>query len=80
MSDLCQHYQVAPSQVYAWKKELLERGSEIFEPSDKSSKQKARKDEEQVRKQLYEKIGELTVERDFLKKAWSKFQGEPDGN
>jgi hypothetical protein len=27
---------------------------------------------------LYEKIGQLTVERDFLKKVWDKFQGKSD--
>ena len=80
MSDLCQLYQVAPSQVYAWKKELLERGSDIFASSSKTTKKKQRNDDECVRKQLFEKIGELTVERDFLKKAWSKFHGRHGEN
>jgi transposase-like protein len=78
MNELCQLYQVAPSQVYAWKKELLERGSEIFESGSKTTKKKQPSDDERVRKQLFEKIGELTVERDFLKKAWNKFHGHTD--
>lgn len=33
---------------------------------------------EKKEKVLYEKIGQLTVERDFLKKAWGKFREEND--
>ena len=75
ISDLCQRYQVAPSQVYAWKKQLLEQGSHMFEEPKKPSKNKDAARNEQAQRQLYEKIGELTVERDFLKKAWDKLHG-----
>lgn len=78
INEVCERYQVAPSQVHAWKKELLERGSELFEKSTKSVKKKAQATTERVQQQLYEKIGQLTVERDFLKKGWNKLHGNLD--
>lgn len=74
LNELCKKYEVAPSQVHAWKKQLLEHGSELFKKSEKESKIKAAQEAEQ--KILYGKIGELTVERDFLKECWSKLQGK----
>jgi transposase len=33
---------------------------------------------EHKQSKLYEKIGQLTVERDFLKKSWGKLPGNGD--
>lgn len=74
LNDLCQEYQVAPSQVHVWKKQLLEQGATLFEKTDKAAKKSA-VEAERVQNQLYKKIGQLTMERDFLKKAWSIYQG-----
>jgi transposase len=73
LSDLCKRYEVSPSQVKDWKKQLLEQGANLFVKNDKVAQEAADKLERE-RGQLYEKIGQLTVERDFLKKVWSKFQ------
>lgn len=72
LNELCNKYDVSPSQVHAWKKQLLEQGSKIFDKSNKEAKAAAAQAAEQ--KVLYEKIGTLTVERDFLKECWSKLQ------
>lgn len=77
LSDICKRYEVAPSQVKAWKKQLLEQGANLFVKGDKAADEAANKLEREQGK-LYEKIGQLTVERDFLKKVWSKFQGNSD--
>ena len=79
MNDICQYYQVAPSRVHAWKKQLLESGATIFENKSESKKKKSEAQKAQVEHQLYEKIGQLTVERDFLKKAWKKYSGGGGG-
>lgn len=71
ISEICQRYQVAPSQVHAWKKQLLEQGAELFEKPSKAKKKKDGNKHERTQRELYEKIGQLTVERDFLKKASS---------
>ena len=65
--ELSQKYKVHASQISKWKAELLEHGSEIYDKSSNSnSQEKALKEENQ---ELYEKIGKLAVELDFLKKT-----------
>jgi transposase len=77
LNEICTRYQVSPSQVHAWKKQLLDQGSEVFAKSNKAAETAAHELERKQGK-LYEKIGQLTVERDFLKKSWGKFQGNND--
>jgi transposase len=72
LSELCNKYNVAPSQVHAWKRLLLDQGSKIFDKSNKEFKAAEAQAKEQ--QALYAKIGTLTVERDFLKVCWSKLQ------
>ena len=71
INDICKKYTVAPSQVHEWKKQLLEQGADLFGRSEKSNKVIAAESEKEKTK-LYAKIGELTVERDFLKKSLGK--------
>jgi len=76
LNEICTRYEVSASQVHAWKKRLLECGDELFQKADKSkSFANAYKNKEQ---QLFAKIGQLTVERDFLKKAWGKLHEDSD--
>jgi transposase len=79
LNEICRRYEVAPGQVHLWKKQFLEQGSSVFAKNNKGPKAV---EEELERKQskLYEKIGQLTVERDFLKKSWNKFQESSDDN
>jgi transposase len=79
LNDICKRYQVSPSLVHAWKKQLLEQGSHLFVKNDKAAEALTRELENKQSK-LYEKIGQLIVERDFLKEVWSKFQGSSDDN
>ncbi len=72
LNEICKKHDVSPSQVHAWKKQLLEQGSQLFDKLNKSVKVAA--EHEDAQRVLYEKIGELTVERDFLKKSWSKLR------
>lgn len=78
LNDICKRYEVSPSQVHEWKKRLLEQGTHIFEMSNKSNAKAAEFERKQSK--LYEKIGQLTVERDFLKKVFGKFQESNDDN
>ena len=71
MSDICTRYQVSPSQVHAWKKQVIENGADIFVKNNKAAQAAAIEQKSHQRK-LYEKIGKLTIERDFLKKSVSK--------
>jgi len=80
LNEICERYQVAPSQVHAWKKHFLEQGETLFEKKQKKSPAKTVAEQERKQSKLYEKIGQLTIERDFLKKSWEKFQGSDDEN
>ena len=79
INEICTRYQVAPCQVHAWKKQLLEQGVNLFADGTKTA-EKATTELERKQSKLYEKIGQLTVERDFLKKSWDRFQGSDDEN
>lgn len=78
LNELCRKYEVSPSQVHTWKKQLLEQGSQLFNKVDKAAKTAT--EHEEAQRALYEKIGELSVERDFLKKCWSKLHGSNGSN
>jgi transposase len=75
IQDICDRYQVAPSQVYAWKKELLERGAEVFDKPGKPDK--VTQDSKRMER-LYVKLGQLTVEKEFLQRALGKCQESDD--
>jgi putative transposase len=64
INEIAAKYQVFPNQVCTWKKELLDGAGSLF--VDKRKKE-IRSDEVLV-PQLYQQIGQLKVEVDWLKK------------
>ena len=75
ITEICRRYEVAESLVHQWKKQLLENGAAAF--MKELRKGNIEPAEKKISK-LYEKIGQLTVERDFLKKNWEHWENQSD--
>jgi putative transposase len=69
VGELSSHYQVHPSQIHLWKKQLKEGGRALFAPGAKRGGQ----DMEALQSALYEEIGRLKFELDWLKKKAAPF-------
>lgn len=64
VNEIAAEFGVHPTQVNAWKKQLLESSSDVFG----KGRQKREADFEDERDKLYNQIGRLKVEVDWLKK------------
>ena len=65
-AELSQKYDVSPSQITAWKRQLLDQAADVFEKGQKAE------DPPVDVKTLHAKIGQLTLENDFLEGALTK--------
>jgi|TARA_Y100000031_G_C8184123_1_gene368034 putative transposase len=63
IAEVCSQFGIASSLASKWKKQLLEGATAAFDPSNKIEK-----NQDAVTAPLYEQIGKLKVENDFLKK------------
>jgi transposase-like protein len=66
LSELAKKYELHPNQISRWKKEFLERAPQIFEKTVSEKKEDTDLDK------LYAKIGQLEMEREYLKKNLKK--------
>lgn len=67
LSELAERFELHPNQISQWKLAFIENSESVFDHG------KPKKDElEVILDQLYAKIGQLEMERDFLKKSLAK--------
>ena len=60
LTELAQRFDLHPNQITQWKNQLLERATEVFAKSSKPD------DPPIDAKTLHAKVGQLTLENDFL--------------
>ena len=69
VSQLAAEYNVHPTQIGNWKKQLLQQGSTLFmRPNDRQQREQQEKEAE-----LYEQIGRLKMALEWLKKKATPF-------
>ena len=69
ISQLAGDYNLHPTQIGNWKKQLLREGSAVFARPNSQAK----RDRETKETELYEQIGRLKMELEWLKKKSAHF-------
>lgn len=70
IQELAKRFAIHTSQIQEWKRRLVERAGEIFE----SSQEKAAARDEPSLAELYEEIGRLKVQLEWIKKKAARFE------
>jgi len=69
INEIASEYGVHPTMVRNWKKQLMSEGTEVFQ---RDTKQKT-PESEVTESELYEQIGRLKMELEWLKKKAAQF-------
>lgn len=64
LAELAEQFSIHPNQIQTWKKQLTQGAEEVFDKGRRSVK----REDSEIR-DLHAKIGELSMEKDFLSKA-----------
>ena len=73
LNELAAEHQVLSQQIKTWKNELQERAAELFDKKNKPPEiDPAQK--EKITAPLFQQIGQLKVENDWLKKKFEPFR------
>jgi len=69
VNELSSEYGVHPNQISGWKRELLEGGAAVFS----SNGARQLREQEALQTELYEQIGRLKMELEWLKKKAARY-------
>ncbi len=73
LAELSEQFDVHPNQIQDWRKRLLDNVDTVF-----GKGQLMREESDEKVRDLYAKIGQLTMERDFLEHGLERIHG-PNG-
>jgi transposase-like protein len=77
LQELADKYEVHANQISAWKKQLIEKSSELFVRKNKKDDEYNRLKKE--KQELFRQLGESNYEKEFLKKKYKQLYGkDPD--
>lgn len=65
LAEISKKHDVHPNMISAWKKQVTQEAAQLFARGADKGRQAS---DEQI-KELHAKIGQLTIEKDFLKKG-----------
>lgn len=66
LQEIASKFEIHPTQISTWKREFIENSAKAFDSKSKTE------EVDKEKSALYNKIGQLQVENDFLKKVLDK--------
>ena len=73
LQELALQFEVHPNMIAQWKRQLIEQASQLFEKAGKGNA--VAEAAEHKTDQLFQQIGQLQVENDYLKKKYRQLYG-----
>jgi len=74
LAELASEFGIHPNQITAWKSDFLRNAGKVFGGGEEFSEAEV----DEIKTPLYEQIGRLKVELDWLKKKYAEFRPKGD--